>query len=364
MSTDAGADERAETDEPKDSKEPLTQREVFELYLRDRALRPHLLGALGGLAMVFLVLFMKGSDIGAVIVTLIGLAALVLRWTGSPPVLLLVLFYFLVFPFGVPEADYENPFEVRETHFRVVDVVLVLALLVYLRCLYRVFGVVQQSMPFENVLRRKGDLPTRRPTDHIAPNEIAWLIGTATALVVLGQGVWWLVNAIDFVPTDEDFPLRWADPSSLARYRRASRPPGAFSAGASRFFVMLGLLFFGFLVVRLVFGYWRLRTMSAAEGAMVTTDTSWSESHRERVRVEKWRIWGRQKAADRAKEEARAERARQRKEDEARARAEERRRERREIDEHVEEATRSRRGGRTGRRSDEPDEDDRPRRRR
>jgi hypothetical protein len=365
MSTDERADEReTETDETKDPKEPLTQREVFELYLRDKALRPHLFGALGGLAMVFLVLFLNGSDIGAVTVTLIGLAALVLRWTGSPPVLLLVLFYFLMFPFGVPEAEYENPFQVRETHFRVVDVVLVLSLLVYLRCLYRVLGVVQQSMPFENVLRRKDDHPTRRPTGHIAPNEIAWLVGTAAVVVILGQAVWWLVNALEFTPTDEDFPLRWADPNSIVRYRRTGRPPGEFSAGANRFFVFVGLLFFGFLVLRLVFGYWRLRAMTAAEGAMVTTDTSWAESHRERVRVEKWRMWGRQKAADRAKEEARAERARQRKEDAARQRAEARGRERRLLDEHVEEAARSRRGARAGTRTDEPDETDRPRRRR
>ncbi len=64
--------------------------------------------------------------------------------------------------------------------------------------------------------------------------------------------------------------------------------------------------------MRLVFGYWRMRMMTAAEGAMVMTDTSWAESHRERVRVEKWRIWGRDRAAEQAKEAEREERDRAR----------------------------------------------------
>ncbi len=326
MSTDART-------EPARRHEPLTQRQVFELYLTDTALRPYLIGALSGLAMVFLVMLLaRDSDIGAVTVALYGGAALALRWTAAPPFLLLILLYFTVFPFGVPEGGYENPFEVRETHFQVADMVLVFSLLVYLRCLYRVLGVVQQAMPFENAIRRKDDHPVRRPASHIAPGEFARLLASAGALVLIGQAVWWLVNALDFVPADPDFPLRWADSSSFARYRRSGRPPGEYGAGASRFFVMIGALFFGFLLVRLVFGYWRLRAMNAAEGAMVMVDTSWAESHRERVRVEKWRIWGRQRAAEEAKKQARAERERRQKEEAARERAAARARDREEED--------------------------------
>ena len=313
-------DDRDDREAKRDSREPLSQREVFELFLRDRAVRPYLFGALGGLAMTFLVLFMNGSDIGGVLVVVLGLAALFLRWTAAPPFVLLIVCYFQVFPFFVPELGVDNPYEVRETHFRVQDVVLVMALLVYLRCTYRVFGIVQQSMPFENAIRRKGEHPTRRPTSHIGPDEIGRLIGGSAALVIVGQVVWWLVNAIDFVPTDPDFPLRWADTNSLARYRRGGREPGEYGPGGSRFFVMLGALFFGYLLVRVVFGYWRLKMMNAAEGAMVLTDTSWAQSHRERVRVEKWRIWGRQKAEGDAKKAAREERERRRKGAEARER--------------------------------------------
>jgi hypothetical protein len=256
----------------------------------------------------------------------LGLTTLLLRWTAAPPFLLLIVVYFQVFPFFVPELGVDDPFHVRDTHFHVQDVVLVMALLVYLRCQYRIFSIVQQSMPFENIIRRKGEHPTRRPTSHIDPTEIGWLVGISAALVIVGQFLWWLVNTIDFVPTADGFPFEWADTSDRARYARprGGRQPGEFGPGGHRFFVMLGALFFGFLLVRLVFGYWRLRTMSAAEGAMVMADTCWSESHRERVRVEKWRIWGREKAAEKARKAAREERERRRKVAEERERDEER----------------------------------------
>lgn len=332
MSTSRDNDE--DDREPgRDPKKPLTQRQVFELFLNDRAVRPYLFGALGALAVLFLVLFNDGSDIGAVLVLFWGAAGLAFRWVAAPVFLILTLVYFLLFPFGVPDGLFDNPYRVRDSHFQLPDVLLVLAALVYLRCAYRVLGVVYMSMPFENPLRRKGEYPTRRPTSHIEPGEIGWLIAASVGLVVFGQVVWFVVNALDFVPAEGGFPLKWADVTALSRYRRGPREPGEYTPGGSRFFVLTGGLFFAFLFVRLIFGYWRLKTMSAAEGAMVTTDTSWAESHRERVRVEKWRVWGLIRAFERERKARRAERERKRKEDEARERAERRARER-EREEH------------------------------
>lgn len=300
------------------NKGELTQRQVIDVLFRDKAARAYTFAALGGLAMTFLVMFMNGSDIGAVLVALFGSAALVLRWTAAPPFLVLIIAYFQLFPFGIPDIGSENPYQVRETHFHVADIILVMAVLVYLRAQYRLFGFVHQIMPFENVLRRKGDAPTRRPSAHIRPDEIAWLVGIAGALVLFGQGAWWLANALEFTPMADGFPLRWADSTSLARYRRTALPPGEFRPGQNRFFVILGTLFFGTLLVRLVFGYWRMRRMTAAEGAMVMTDTSWAESHRERVRVERWRIWGRERAAEKVKQAEREEKERERRAERAR----------------------------------------------
>jgi hypothetical protein len=270
---------------------------------------------------------MNGSDIGGVLIVVFGMAAIALRWTAAPPFLVLMIAYFQIFPFGLPELGSENPYEVRETHFRVVDVVLVLAVLVYLRAQYRIFGFVHQIMPSESVLRRKGEVPTRRPSRHIRSDEIAWLIGIASLIVLVGQGVWWVANALEFVPLDSDSPLQWADRTSLTSVRRRP-PPGEFTLGQNRFFVMTGAVFFGGLLLRLVFSYWRLRMMKSAEGALVLADTSWAESHRERVRVERWRIWGRNRAKEAAENAAREERAQQREQQRAEERKAERTKER------------------------------------
>jgi hypothetical protein len=307
--------------EPKNHRQLLTQRDVFELLLRDKILRPYVFAALGSLAMIFLVMFLNGNDIGALVVVLFGLATIIFRWIAGPPFLLLLLFYFLLFQL-IPDVGslLDNPLEVRNTHFRLVDVILVMAVLVYIRSAYRIFGLILQAVPFENVFRVRGEHPLRRPLSHIEPGEVLWMIGVTAALVILGQIVWWLVNSFEFTP-GEDFPLRWAG-NSPARYRRRELEPGEFTPGLNRFYVTLGALFFGFLIIRLVFGYWRLRMMNAGEGAMVLTDTSWSESHRERTRVEKWRIWGHEKAKEQAKKKVKTERVRQEKEDAERKREE------------------------------------------
>jgi hypothetical protein len=68
------------------------------------------------------------------------------------------------------------------------------------------------------------------------------------------------------------------------------------NTGTTRFVVLVGFLFFGMIIGRLIFGYWRLRTMNAAEGGMILLDGGWSETRRERQRQEAWRIWGRKRA--------------------------------------------------------------------
>jgi hypothetical protein len=57
------------------------------------------------------------------------------------------------------------------------------------------------------------------------------------------------------------------------------------SAVSTRFVLMAGLVFFGTLLARLVFGYWRLRVMGPAEAAMVVQEAGWDETRREDVRL-------------------------------------------------------------------------------
>lgn len=370
MSTDPREPERAERrrDDPparrekKPKQPPLTQREVFDLLLRDPAVRPYLYAALGALALIFLVMFDNGSDIGAVLVALLGMANLLFRWVSGPPFLLFVISWFALFPFGIPEAEFADPRKVPDNFFRTADMVLVLSALVYVRCAFRIFGLIHAAMPLESAFKRPEDAPPRRPPAHVAPNELAWMIGTAAALVLLGQGAWWLVNNLEFIPMDRGFPFRWADPEDVRRFtRRGPLDHGEFTPGQARFFVSVFAMFFGYLALRLLFGYWRLRSMSAAEAAAVCTDTAWAETHRERVRLEKWRLWRIQQALEREREAKRAERE-AKKNEEAKAREEERRKARaaREAERRRERAEERRRERDDG----DDEDDDRPRRRR
>ena len=43
--------------------------------------------------------------------------------------------------------------------------------------------------------------------------------------------------------------------------------------------------------------------MSAAEGGLALQESDWSETHRERVRIEKWREWQKEREKKRAERE-------------------------------------------------------------
>jgi hypothetical protein len=177
-------------------------------------------------------------------------------------------------------------------------------------------------MAFETGVRRPGEPPTRRPASLIRPTELAAMLGFCVGLVIAGQLIWLFATSVQVAPTD-DFPLQltqsrsslmkkyspvhssdgpsgFVDPRSLEDRHFYSE--GVLSPGVSRFFVLLGMLFFGTLITTLVFRYWRLRTIGAAEGAMILINAGWEETSRERVRLEKWRIWGRKRADSQAQQ--------------------------------------------------------------
>ena len=154
---------------------------------------------------------------------------------------------------------------------------LVLSVLVYLACHYRIFGFVSQAVAYEGAVRRRDEPPTRRPPALIGPRNSASCSASAQAFTVVGQFVWWFANAVEVVPT-EDFPLTLG--RSATRLAARSEASGRMNTGTTRFVVLVGLLFFGTLLARLVFGYWRLRMMGAAEGGMILLDGGWSENER------------------------------------------------------------------------------------
>lgn len=296
--------------DPDDGSGVLDQRGVFRLLFNVPAIRNYVFLALGALAMLVLLLMEQGSNLGAILIAILGVCGVMLRFVASPVLVLLVVSYFMWTPTGIPGEGYSftSLIEMRRFHF--IDVVIVLSLLVYTIAQYRIYGLVHQAIAFEGRGQRKGEPHTRRPARLIRQNELAVMLGLSVALVIAGQLFWLLATNIE-VTTGDEFPLRIAESRAdiLRNYSQSMQPHGlsgtpederfsrrgVLSKGASRFFVLLGMLFFGTLLATLVFRYWRLRTIGPDEGAMILLDSGWGESSRERVRLEKWRSWGRKR---------------------------------------------------------------------
>lgn len=261
--------------------DPDTIRGMFE----NPATRNYLFAGFAALAMVFVVMLQQASDIGGLMLVLLGAAGMVLRWPAAPVLFLLLMLWFLIFPFGIPDPD-SMPLEFDAGSLRVADMLLAFSVVVYLAAHYRVYGLTAQAVPFDQRFPRKGEKPLRRPTDLVSEGEIPRLLYVTGGVVLAGQLVWVFVTSFE-VDVLGEVPLR------LSAGRQGVWPPRNrdMPAGMTRFILTTGLLFFGTLLAWLVFGYWRLRRMTPAEGGMVLQDANWDETRRERVRVERWRTW-------------------------------------------------------------------------
>ena len=91
----------------------------------------------------------------------------------------MILTYFMVFPFGIPGETLGGSWEIEEGRFRVTDIMLVLSLLVYIACQYRIYGFVSQAVAFEGAVRRRDEKPTRRPPRSSASPNSACSSGSA-----------------------------------------------------------------------------------------------------------------------------------------------------------------------------------------
>jgi len=251
--------------------------------IQDPAARNYIIAGAAALGMIFLILLNNGSDIGGAFLFLLGAAGMLLRWPAVPSFFLLVLFYFLVFPFGDPTSAFPTLYELRTGRFRVADVLLVFSVVVYLACHYRIYGIGANGLPYEARRRTKH---ARRPTHLVRKGELPRFLYLAGGVVLAGQFAWLLATSVD-ADVNDDFPFFVASDAEL--YGRRDRR--LFDLWQLRVLVIFGIGFFGILLARLVFGYWKLRNMSAAEGVLALQESDWGQTHRERVRIEKWREW-------------------------------------------------------------------------
>jgi hypothetical protein len=296
-----------------DGSTELTQRDVFRILFNEPRIRNYVFAALGSLAMILLILLEQGSNLGGMLIVLIGVSGVLLRFTAAPVLIILILTYFMWSPFGLPGTGYSSPYTIEDRRFHFIDVMLVLSVLVYCASQFRLYGLVYQAIASDGSRHGIDEPRLRRPASLIRSSELAVMLGISVGLVLAGQLVWLIATTVQITPANPS-PLGIAEDQSSQKSRRPrlnplpqggpgtnwqnSPPkdePVPLSPGETRFFVLLGFLFFGSLTARLAFGYWRLRTLSPAEGRMILLDTGWDETHRERVRLEKWRIWGRKR---------------------------------------------------------------------
>ncbi len=271
-----------------DAKPP--HRDSIQWLFYDPRVRNYVFAGFAAIAMMFVILFSFGSLPGAAMIVLLGVAGLLLRWTGTPPLVLMILFWFLAFPYGLPPG-YEDRYEIVNGRFRIADMMLVFSVLVYVACHYRVLGLSHQALPFDGPTKRKGEKPYRRPVDVIRAGELARLLMFAGGAVLVGQFVWLFVTIVEADP-GSFVPLKFAEQGWSVT--RRNEPNDRLSAGVSRFIVLTGLLFFTVLLARLIFGYWRLRQMGPVEARIILQDEGWNEARREQMRIEKWRSWARE----------------------------------------------------------------------
>ncbi len=260
----------------------------FLTLSRDPAVRNHLFAGFAALVVLFAAMFQRNSEAGAAFVALVGAAGLVLRRAVAPPVLIAAVSFFAVFPTGVPDLASTNPFAIREGHFRFGDLVLGGAVAVYLFAQYRVLAIGDRLFPPETVTRRgrPADPPYRRPAATVAADEPTRMLYVAAAAVVGGQVAWFLATAFVVDPGDGWVPIRAAELSRPTAGRRGGTPPAL-----SRFLLLAGGLFFGWLVASRVAWAWRLRRLSRDEAGMVLLDAGWDENRRELGRQASWRAW-------------------------------------------------------------------------
>ena len=228
---------------------------------------------LAALLVVFVGMTLRGGPVAGAIAPAIGAAALVFRWSAMPVVFVVLLAYLLVFPFGVPYATAAVN-DIADSGFRVQDMLLTAAALLYLACQYRVLG-----------LPRKADADVPEPA-------FRSLLVTVAVLVVAGQVVWLGLTSFS-VDLRAVPPVRFGGPNPFGGPQFSG--PFAVSAPGSRVLLLAAAVVAGGFAAWFAFWYRRLARLTPDEARMMLQDTGWREARRELNRQEMWRAWGRER---------------------------------------------------------------------
>lgn len=250
--------------------------------------RDYLFAGFAALLVVFVGMTLRGGVAAGAVAPAVGSLALLFRWTSMPVVFLLLLSYLLVYPFGLPYYT-AGVNETVGSRFRTQDVLLVAAVLIYLSAQYRLLGLTDSLMPADPPARR-----ARRPLAAAADGEFPQMMLAVAGFVLAGQVAWLGLTSLtleldEFPPVKLGRPNPWLD--------EPYAPPGWLTRGL----LLGGTAALGGFAARFGFWYWRLARMTRDEARMTLLDAGWRETRRELNRQEKWRAWGRARAARKAK---------------------------------------------------------------
>ena len=286
-------------------RDPLPETKSTASFLRQAltnpAARVYLAISGAGLGLLVITMFLFGSPLAAAILFCTGLMSLVLGYTAMPVFTIFAVAYLLYAPLGVPFETGRFSM-ISGSYFRIHDVVVIGSLLIHLMALYRLYTLLHIGMPFEatTAYLRKTAKPTTREVKSIVDAELVRFFMRIGLCLFAGQLMWLIVVNIGydfnkqppFGITEEEDPI--------SRIRRDYVPP-MISSGLNRFLMTATIIFVTVAILRFVFWYWRLWNLNPDEGAMILTDTQWSEQRREFNRQEKWRALAKAKATGQTK---------------------------------------------------------------
>jgi hypothetical protein len=257
------------------------QLSYFQVLL-DPIARNYVVTIIAAVLVLFVVQLFKASMVASIITTLLAVVVLLLQKRSLVLLMVPLVAYLQLYPTGVPTRVSGFETDLRDSHFRIIDLALVGATMVYVFAQLRFFSLASLAVP-EGVGGSPTSLADRRSPNLLTENELTQLFMSLAVLVMLGQFLWVIIAEVQ-VQFSKRPLVTIRDPS--LKGPEAPRDP---NVGQSRM-IVLGLM----LGVPTVAGsflvwLWRWRALTRAEATMYLTDLGWQELRREAARQETWR---------------------------------------------------------------------------
>ncbi len=248
--------------------------------LLDERLRSYVVVVAASLLIIFVLGLIAGSLYAGLIPVLFGLCGLGLRWSVMPIFCVISVAWFQALPFGIPV--YSPPrIDASYTHFRISDLLLVAAVIVYLISQYRLYSLAHLAVPDDRIFRkrRKNELPDLRNPDLVEEREIPQILVIMALVLIVGQFLWLILSEVVL-----DF--RILPPFRMRESGLRRDWSWTISSRLIMFAIGFGIVIF---TGRLFFWWWKLRRLNAEEAQLILADTGWVEMRREAARLETWR---------------------------------------------------------------------------